>query len=67
MIKSTKEYSKKSDPLPMLAYMVYEDFELYELVPILVVNTTLNNINHSHMFKNISHSTTLSLLLKSFS
>ena len=53
MLKSNKESSKKYDPLPMLAYMVYEDFELSELIPISVLNTTPNNIYSCSMFKNI--------------
>ena len=53
MLKSNKESSKKYDPLPMLAYMVYEDFELSELILISVLNTTPNNIYSCSMFKNI--------------
>ena len=50
-LKSNKESSTKYGPLPMLAYMVYDDFELSELVPISVLNTT-PKIYLAHMFKN---------------
>jgi len=62
MLKSNKESSKKYDPLPMLAYMVYEDFELSELVPISMLNTTPNNITHAHMLKNISSSSNFEII-----
>jgi len=42
--------------------MVYEDFELSELVPISVLNTTTNNITHAHMFKNIFSSSNFEII-----
>lgn len=54
MFKSNKKSSKKNDLLPMLAYMVYDNFELDELISILMLNTTPKNITHTQMCKNIS-------------
>jgi len=46
----------------MLSYRVLEDFELSQLVSISVLNTTPNNINHIHMFKNISSSSNFEII-----
>lgn len=37
MIKSNNELSKNYDLLPILAYIVYKDFELSQLIPISVL------------------------------
>ena len=42
MLKSNKESSKKYDNFLMTAYMVYEDFELSELIPISMLNTKIH-------------------------
>ena len=48
----------------MLRYMVYEDFNLYVLIPQFILNTNLNNITHSHVFKNISSSSKKEIITK---
>jgi len=58
MLKRNNESSEKYDHLPMLAYIVYEDFELSELLPISVLNTTPNNI-YILMLKYIKHTISL--------
>lgn len=40
MLKRNKESSKNYDVLPMLAYMVYKDFKLSELIHMSVLNST---------------------------
>ena len=62
MLKINKKSSKKYDPLPMLAYRIYENFELCKLIPISVWNTTPNNITHAHTFKNIFSSSNLKII-----
>lgn len=51
----------------MLAYIFYEDFELSELVPISVLNTSPDNRTQGHMFKKFLNHQILRLLRKTSS